>query len=126
MIYAYLEGYTEKEVLETMFELLFFPFRLMAGLLGGMFSLVGGLMRGMFRMAGGLVVAFFSIITGIWPIMLIGCAFSLVFGIIRSLWPLICIGAIGFLCYMLYQAGLQHAKDHPDDQFAQFINRVRK
>ena len=34
-------------------------------------------------------------------------------------------GAIGFLCYVLYQAGVQHAKDHPDDRFAQFINRVR-
>ena len=104
-----------------MFELLFFPFRLMAGLLGGIFSLVGGLLRGMFS----LFVAFISIMTGIWPIMLVGCAFSLVFGIIRSLWPLICIGAIGFLCYVLYQAGIQHAKDHPDDRFAQFINRVR-
>ena len=70
-----------------MFELLFFPFRLMAGLLGGIFSLVGGLLRGMFSLFGGLFVAFISIMTGIWPIMLVGCAFSLVFGIIRSLRP---------------------------------------
>ena len=125
MIGTYPEGYNKKEVLQTMFELLFFPFRLMAGLLGGIFSLVGGLLRGMFSLFGGLFVAFISIMTGIWPIMLVGCAFSLVFGIIRSLWPLICIGAIGFLCYVLYQAGVQHAKDHPDDRFAQFINRVR-
>ena len=112
MIGTYPEGYNKKEVLQTMFELLFFPFRLMAGLLGGIFSLVGGLLRGMFSLFGGLFVAFISIMTGIWPI-------------IRSLWPLICIGAIGFLCYVLYQAGVQHAKDHPDDRFAQFINRVR-
>ncbi len=126
MIYAYLEGYKEKEVPETMFELLFFPFHLMAGLLEGMFALMGGLFRGMFRLAGGLIAAFFSIVTGIWPIMLIGCVFSLVFGILRSLWPLICIGALGFVCYLLYQAGVQHAKDHPDDRFAQFVNRVRQ
>lgn len=108
-----------------MFSLLLFPFHLMVELFAGMLSLMFGLMRGMFRLFGGLAVAFFSIVSGIWPIMLLFCGGSLIMGLIRSLWPLVCIGAVGLLCYVLYQAGVQHAKDHPDDQFAQFINRVR-
>ena len=97
-----------------MFDLLLLPLRLMISLY-----------KGMFRLAGSLFVAFFSILTGLWPIFLIGGVLSLVFGLIRCLWPLICAGGIALLCYILYQAGLQHAKDHPNDRFAQFVNRVR-
>ena len=108
-----------------MFTLLFFPFRLCASLFHGMFSLMWGLMRGMFSLFGGLMAAFFSLATGIWPLFLVGGAFSLIFGLLRSLWPLISLGIIALVGYVLYQAGVQHAKTHPDDAFAQFVNRIR-
>ena len=104
-----------------MFELLFFPFHLIASLFGCLYSLVANVVRGAFRFTGSLVSAVFSM-----PFLLIVGAISLILGLIRSLWPLICAGALGMVCYLLYQAGMQHAKDHPNDRFAQFIHRVRR
>ncbi len=108
-----------------MLALILLPFTLTASLLQGMFALMTGLLHGMVKLAGGLAVAFVSILSGLWPFLLVGAAVSLGFGILRSLWPLICIGLLVMACVALYKAGVQHAKDHPDDSFARFINQVR-